>query len=50
VGFDLYRHEILRQMDLEVPQDFETERALWHRLTAQLLGLPLEDRPESESS
>jgi len=50
VGFDLYRHEILRQMDLEVPQDFETERALWHRLTAQLLGLPPEDPPASESS
>jgi hypothetical protein len=39
VGFDLYRHEILRQMDLDIPADLEAERALWNRLTAQVLGL-----------
>jgi hypothetical protein len=40
VGFDLYRHEILRQLNLEIPADFEEERALWQKLTAEMLGLP----------
>lgn len=38
VAFDLYRHDILRQMDLEVPADLEAERALWQQLTRELLG------------
>ena len=38
VGFDLYRHEILRQMDLDVPTDLAAERELWSQLTLQLLG------------
>ncbi len=38
VGFDLYRHDILRQMDLEVPADLAAERALWRQLTTELLG------------
>lgn len=41
VGFDLYCHEILRQMDMEVPTDLDSERAVWDRLTAQVIGLPL---------
>lgn len=40
VGFDLYRHEILRQLDIEVPADSAEERALWRRLTAEVLGAP----------
>lgn len=41
VGFDLYRHEILRQMNLEIPTDLADERALWRRLTSELLGIDL---------
>jgi hypothetical protein len=36
-AFDLYRHEILKQMALDIPGDAETERALWQRLTAEML-------------
>ena len=36
-AFDLYRHEILKQLELDVPGDAETERALWQRLTAEML-------------
>jgi hypothetical protein len=39
VGFDLYRHDILRQMDLEVPADLDAERALWGQLTAETLAM-----------
>jgi hypothetical protein len=49
VGFDLYRHEILRQMDIEVPTDVEAERALWDRLTTQTIGLPLEQPVGSDA-
>jgi hypothetical protein len=49
VGFDLYRHEILRQMDLEIPTDLDAERAIWHRLTAQMIGLPLEQPAGSDA-
>lgn len=50
VAFDLYRHDILRQMDLEVPTDLEAERALWQQLTREVLGglnfmLPTGDPP-----
>lgn len=38
VGFDLYRHEVLRQMDVEVPDDPEEERVLWERLTREVMG------------
>ncbi len=41
VGFDLYRHEILRQMDLEVPTNLDEERALWRQLTSELYGIDL---------
>jgi hypothetical protein len=34
-AFDLYRHEILKQMALEIPADAETEHALWQRLTEE---------------
>jgi hypothetical protein len=40
VAFDLYRFEVLKQMDQDVPGDLEAERALWQRLTLQLLDLP----------
>jgi hypothetical protein len=36
-AFDLYRHEILKQMALDVPGDAESERAQWQRLTAEML-------------
>jgi hypothetical protein len=36
-AFDLYRHEILKQMKQEVPDDHEAERALWKRLSTVLL-------------
>ena len=46
VGFDLYRHDILRQMDLEIPKELEEERVLWRRLTAEMLDLPYEALPD----
>jgi hypothetical protein len=49
VAFDLYRHEILRQLDLELPADLEAERALWQSLTQQMLGLaPAPGEPARE--
>lgn len=42
VAFDLYRHEILTQMNLENPGDLAAERALWQQLTAELLSDPYE--------
>ena len=53
VAFDLYRHEILTQMNLESPGDLTAERALWQRLTGELLADPYElalavsDEPET---
>jgi hypothetical protein len=38
VAFDLYRHEILRQMDIEIPLDIAAERELWQQMTGQLLN------------
>jgi hypothetical protein len=49
VAFDLYRHEILRQMDLDVPTDLATERTLWRQLTLQLLGVP-DDTPSPKAA
>ena len=43
VAFDLYRHEILRQWNLEPPGDLPAERALWLQLTNDLLGLPAKE-------
>jgi hypothetical protein len=40
VAFDLYRFEILTQLHLESPSDLGAERAVWQRLTDQILGLP----------
>lgn len=48
VAFDLYRHEILRQMDLEVPTDLGDERDLWSRLTTELLAMPAVQPTTSE--
>jgi len=36
-AFDLYRHEILKQLNLDVPGDRETECALWEELSRQML-------------
>src|SRR4051812_3157129 len=36
-AFDLYRHEILKQMALEIPEDAATERALWQQLTTEMV-------------
>lgn len=40
VAFDLYRHEILRQLEVATPGDLPAERALWIQLTAQMQALP----------
>ena len=40
VAFDLYRTDLLTQLGQEPPTDLPAERALWQRLTAELLGLP----------
>jgi hypothetical protein len=50
VGFDLYRHEILRQMDQEVPDDLEAERALWVQLTTETLAIPPEIPPAADGT
>ena len=39
VGFDLYRYEILKQLNEELPTTLEDERALWQRLTQRLRAL-----------
>ncbi len=36
-AFDLYRHEILKQMALDIPEDAATERELWKQLTAEMV-------------
>lgn len=36
-AFDLYRHEILKHLALEIPADAAAERALWERLTAEMV-------------
>jgi hypothetical protein len=36
-AFDLYRHEVLKQMALEIPPDAASERALWQQLTAEMV-------------
>jgi hypothetical protein len=36
-AFDLYRHEILKQLNLNVPADREAEIALWEDLSRQML-------------
>lgn len=50
VAFDLYRYEILKQMEVDVPGDIEAERALWKRLTMQLLDLPQPPDPAAEDA
>lgn len=50
VGFDLYRHEILRQMDLDVPADIAAERQLWLQLTSEMLGLPPQEQPPADNA
>jgi hypothetical protein len=56
VGFDLYRSEILKQLNEAIPTSLEEERALWPRLARRLRELeeqPLEttaDVPAQPSS
>ena len=45
VGFDLYRHETLRMMDLAIPADLAAKRGLWHQLTSTLYGIDLGPKP-----
>jgi len=40
VAFDLYRSEILTQLQQDPPSDLAAERALWPRLTDEVLGRP----------
>ncbi|MFL5515110.1 MAG: hypothetical protein ACJ8DJ_03070 [Gemmatimonadales bacterium] len=39
-AFNLYRHEILKQMDVNIPVNLAAERELWQILTKELLGQP----------
>ncbi len=48
VAFDLYRHEILAQMELAIPADLATERALWQHMSDELHTL--EGTPGTASS
>ena len=52
VAFNLYRHEILKQMGLDIPDTMAAERALWQTLTRELLGQPLPagDRAETAAA
>jgi hypothetical protein len=50
VAFDLYRYEILHQLDIERPGDPSAERALWQRLTIQMLGGPVPSTAAKEAS
>jgi hypothetical protein len=45
VAFNLYRHEILKQLGLDVPATAVAERALWQTLTQELLGQPVDAAP-----
>jgi hypothetical protein len=45
VAFNLYRHAILNQMGLDIPKTIAEERALWHTLTQELLGISTEPVP-----
>jgi len=36
-AFDLYRHEILKQLQLDIPGNREAETALWEDLSRQML-------------
>jgi hypothetical protein len=52
VAINLYRYEILKQMGRPIPDTPAAERALWHTLTEELLGLapdaaPAGDRTET---
>lgn len=46
VAFDLYRYDILDQLGIAHPADLIEERALWLRLTREILGLPEATAPE----
>ena len=50
VAFNLYRHEILKQMGLDIPKTVAEERALWHTLTQDLLGLSTEAAPTGDGT
>jgi hypothetical protein len=38
-AFDLYRHEILKQLELDIPGNREVETALWENLSRQMMDL-----------
>ena len=50
VAFNLYRQEILKQMGLAIPKTVAEERALWHTLTQELLGLPTAAAPTGDGT
>ena len=47
-AFTLYRHAILTQMGLDIPDTLAEERALWQTLTQELLGQPLAATPTGD--
>lgn len=51
-GFDLYRHEILRQLRISLPDSLAEERKLWPILTSLCLfgDMPWSDQTESQES
>ena len=49
-AFNLYRHAILTQMGLTIPDTMAAERALWQFLTKELLGQPPAAAPAGDST
>ena len=41
--FDLYRHDLIKQLGYTIPASLEDERRLWHNLAQQLTRLGADD-------
>ncbi len=41
--FDLYRHDLIKQLGYAIPASLEDERRLWHNLAQQLTRLGADD-------
>jgi hypothetical protein len=41
--FDLYRHDLIKQLGYAIPASLEDERQLWHNLAQQLTRLGADD-------
>ncbi|MFN8591755.1 MAG: hypothetical protein U0031_09880 [Thermomicrobiales bacterium] len=49
VAFDLYRYEILNQLDFDRPGDLAAERDLWRRLASEILAIPAPSPPKASA-